>query len=90
MLAAMSRDGVRTSPQAPHVRDTEAEKVLAVDLGMTALADARAQGMLQSSEAHRLALQEFRAVRQARARPPCLIPAIGRRGLSKPDVFMLR
>jgi hypothetical protein len=68
MLAAMSRDGVRASPQAPPVSrcDAEAEKGRAVDLGVTALDDARAQGMLQPSKADRLALEEVQAVRQAR------------------------
>lgn len=68
MLAAMSRDEVQASRQTPPTRrcDAEAEKVLAVNLGMTALDDARAQGTLQPSEADRLALHEVRAARRAR------------------------
>lgn len=58
MLAAMSRDEVQASPQAPPVHrcDMKAATIRAVDLGMTALDDARAQGTLQPSEANRLAL----------------------------------
>jgi hypothetical protein len=59
MSVFLARD-VQAASQAPPTRrgDAEAEKVRAVDLGMTALDDARAQRMLQASEADRLALQE--------------------------------
>jgi hypothetical protein len=42
------------------------EDALAVFLGLRALEDARAQGTLEADEADRLAVQEVRAVRQAR------------------------
>jgi hypothetical protein len=44
------------------------EDALAVFLGLRALEDARAQGTLAADEADRLAVQEVRAVRQARRR----------------------
>jgi hypothetical protein len=42
------------------------EDALAVFLGLRALEEARAQGTLAADEADRLAVQEVRAVRQAR------------------------
>jgi hypothetical protein len=42
------------------------EDALAVFLGLRALEDAHAQGTLDADEADRLAVQEVRAVRQAR------------------------
>jgi hypothetical protein len=44
------------------------EDALAVDLGLRALQDARAQGTLDGEEADRLAVQEVRAVRRASTR----------------------
>lgn len=42
------------------------EDALAVFLGLRALEDARTQGTLEADEADQLAVQEVRAVRQAR------------------------
>jgi hypothetical protein len=46
------------------------EDSLAVYLGMKALDDARAQGTLAPEQADRLAVEEVRAVREARRRRP--------------------
>lgn len=45
------------------------EDALAIFLGLRALEDARVQGTLEADEADRLAVEEVRAVRQARRQP---------------------
>jgi hypothetical protein len=56
---------------APEKSDAQVvEDALAVYLGMKALDDARAQGTLAPEEAGRVAVEELRAVRQARRRRP--------------------
>lgn len=55
------------TPARPAKSDVQViEDALAVFLGLRALEEARAQGTLAADEADRLAVQEVRAVRQAR------------------------